>query len=60
MTDPGASRSASSSVAETGPASDRIYRDLRDRIVAGDIAPGSRLSIPALARTYDVSRSPVR
>lgn len=50
----------SSPVGEDGPVSDGIYRDLRDRIVAGEIAPGSRLSIPALAKQYRVSRSPVR
>jgi DNA-binding GntR family transcriptional regulator len=45
---------------EAGSTSDAIYRDLRDRIVAGDIAPGSRLSVPALAEQYHVSRSPMR
>lgn len=47
-------------ITENGPVGDAIYRDLRDRIVAGEIAPGSRLSIPALAQQYRVSRSPVR
>jgi DNA-binding GntR family transcriptional regulator len=50
----------SSTVTEDGPVSDRIYRDLRDRIVAGEISPGTRLSVPALAQEYRVSRSPVR
>jgi DNA-binding GntR family transcriptional regulator len=50
----------STAVREDGPAGDAIYRDLRDRIVAGEITPGSRLSVPALAQKYHVSRSPVR
>lgn len=33
---------------------------LRDAILAGDLPPGSRLSIPALARRLGVSRTPVR
>ncbi|MGO1972792.1 MAG: GntR family transcriptional regulator [Propionibacteriaceae bacterium] len=38
----------------------QTHRILRDRIVTGVIAPGSRLSVPALARELGVSRSPVR
>lgn len=49
-----------SSLVEDGPVSDAIYRHLRDRIVAGEVLPGSRLSVPALAQEYNVSRSPVR
>lgn len=38
-----------------------VVRDqLRSAILAGDIAPGSRLSVPELARQLGVSRSPVR
>lgn len=37
-----------------------LYRTLRDRIVAGELRPGTRLSIPALAEEFSVSRSPVR
>lgn len=44
----------------TGPAGESVYRDLRDRIVAGELVPGDRLSVPALAEQYGLSRSPVR
>jgi DNA-binding GntR family transcriptional regulator len=37
-----------------------IYRELRRRILMGHLPPGSRLSVPALAREFGVSRSPVR
>lgn len=38
-----------------------LVRDrLRQAILAGDLAPGTRLSVPELARQLQVSRSPVR
>jgi DNA-binding GntR family transcriptional regulator len=37
-----------------------VYRVLRDRILSGAIPSGSHLSVPALAREFGVSRSPVR
>ncbi|GGL83928.1 GntR family transcriptional regulator [Deinococcus aerolatus] len=38
-----------------------VVRDqLRSAILAGDLPPGSRLSVPELARQLGVSRSPVR
>jgi DNA-binding GntR family transcriptional regulator len=37
-----------------------LYRTLRDRIVSGAMRPGTRLSVPALAEEFQVSRSPVR
>lgn len=38
----------------------QVHRILRERIVTGVIDPGTRLSVPALARELGVSRSPVR
>ncbi|WP_192581241.1 GntR family transcriptional regulator [Micromonospora sp. AMSO12t] len=37
-----------------------LYRTLRDRIISGELRPGTRLSVPALAEEFRVSRSPVR
>jgi DNA-binding GntR family transcriptional regulator len=37
-----------------------VYRQLRQRILVGRLPPGSRLSVPAIARELGVSRSPVR
>jgi DNA-binding GntR family transcriptional regulator len=37
-----------------------LYRTLRDRIISGELRPGTRLSVPALAEEFHVSRSPVR
>ncbi|SCF47843.1 transcriptional regulator, GntR family [Micromonospora matsumotoense] len=37
-----------------------LYRTLRDRIISGALRPGARLSVPALAEEFHVSRSPVR
>jgi DNA-binding GntR family transcriptional regulator len=39
---------------------DTLYEALRVRILTGDLPPGARLSVPAIAREYHVSRSPVR
>ncbi|MEU0520603.1 GntR family transcriptional regulator [Streptosporangium sp. NPDC006007] len=39
---------------------DAVYERLRDAICAGVLPPGSKLSIPALAESLGVSRSPVR
>ncbi|MBZ0059725.1 MULTISPECIES: GntR family transcriptional regulator [unclassified Leclercia] len=39
---------------------ERISQKLLGLIGSGDIAPGSHLSVPKLAETFDVSRSPVR
>lgn len=37
-----------------------ITRTLRDAIVCGDIAPGSKLSEPKLSKEYNISRGPLR
>ncbi|PSL06039.1 DNA-binding GntR family transcriptional regulator [Haloactinopolyspora alba] len=39
---------------------ERVYRTLRRRILTGEFPPGTRLSVPAIARELGVSRSPVR
>ncbi len=39
---------------------DELYVAIRERIMAGQLEPGARLSVPALAQEYEVSRSPVR
>jgi DNA-binding GntR family transcriptional regulator len=39
---------------------DAMYEALRERILSGERGPGSRLSVPAIAHQYAVSRSPVR
>lgn len=41
-------------------AADRIYGHLREAVLARELDPGSRLSIPRLAVQFGVSRSPVR
>ncbi|MCB1755783.1 MAG: GntR family transcriptional regulator [Gammaproteobacteria bacterium] len=39
---------------------DRVYVQLREAILDGDIQPGSKISEPELAKTYGVSRSSLR
>ncbi|CAJ50342.1 GntR family transcriptional regulator [Bordetella avium] len=40
--------------------SDQLFRKLQSAIVKGDIAPGSKISEPELARAHGVSRGPLR
>jgi DNA-binding GntR family transcriptional regulator len=39
---------------------DSVHERLREAILKGHLAPGSRLSVPLLAQQLEVSRSPVR
>jgi DNA-binding GntR family transcriptional regulator len=39
---------------------EQVYRRLSAAILAGDLAPGVKISEPALARQYGVSRGPLR
>jgi DNA-binding GntR family transcriptional regulator len=41
-------------------ASDRVLQEIQRAIVDGDIAPGSKISEPELARRFDLSRAPLR
>jgi DNA-binding GntR family transcriptional regulator len=41
-------------------APDRVYADLRERILSFDLPPGTTLDRSALARRYGVSQTPVR
>lgn len=45
---------------DAGSLADRAYQDLRRRILDSQLPPGSALSVPALARSLNISRSPVR
>ena len=39
---------------------DQIFRKIQTAIVSGEIAPGSKISEPELARVYGISRGPLR
>jgi DNA-binding GntR family transcriptional regulator len=41
-------------------AADRVYDELQTAVLAGELPPGARLSVPRLAVRFGVSRSPVR
>jgi DNA-binding GntR family transcriptional regulator len=43
-----------------GPAHDRVYRSLRARIMHGEIAPGTALTLRGLAAELGVSMTPAR
>ncbi|SHN17163.1 transcriptional regulator, GntR family [Pseudomonas asturiensis] len=40
--------------------SEHVFRRIQAAIVKGEIAPGSKISEPELARTYGISRGPLR
>jgi DNA-binding GntR family transcriptional regulator len=43
-----------------GTLAERVYRRLSAAILAGELAPGSKISEPVLARQYGISRGPLR
>jgi len=43
-----------------GTIADRVFDQIRHAIVVGEIAPGSKISEPALAARYGISRGPLR
>lgn len=43
-----------------GAAHDRLYRNLRSRIMHGELPPGEALTLRGLGRDYGVSMTPVR
>src|SRR5690606_30250495 len=45
---------------EADTLSDHVFRKIQAAIVKGEIAPGSKMSEPELARTYGISRGPLR
>jgi DNA-binding GntR family transcriptional regulator len=47
-------------VAEGQTLSDHVLRLIQSAIVKGEIAPGSKISEPELARAYGISRGPLR
>jgi DNA-binding GntR family transcriptional regulator len=49
-----------SSAAEGETLADHVLRQIQSAIVKGDIAPGSKISEPELARAYGISRGPLR
>ncbi|WP_413043438.1 GntR family transcriptional regulator [Pseudomonas sp. YJ42] len=45
---------------DSGTLSEHVFRLIQAAIVKGEIAPGSKISEPELARTYGISRGPLR
>ncbi|MEP5435185.1 MAG: GntR family transcriptional regulator, partial [Paracoccaceae bacterium] len=44
----------------TGPAHERVYRQLRSRIIHGEILPGEALTLRGIGQSYGVSMTPAR
>lgn len=45
---------------QSAPIGPQLYRILRERIISADLTPGSLISESEVARTYSLSRQPVR
>ncbi|TBU96258.1 GntR family transcriptional regulator [Stutzerimonas kirkiae] len=45
---------------DSGTLSEHVFRQIQTAIVKGHIKPGSKISEPELARTYGISRGPLR
>lgn len=45
---------------ESETLAEQVFRTLQSAIVRGELAPGSKISEPELARTYGISRGPLR
>lgn len=45
---------------ESGTLAESVFRRIQAAIVCGEITPGSKISEPELARTYGISRGPLR
>ncbi len=45
---------------DSGTLAEHVFRLIQAAIVKGEIAPGSKISEPELARTYGISRGPLR
>ncbi|MFD2189192.1 GntR family transcriptional regulator [Pistricoccus aurantiacus] len=39
---------------------ERVFQQLQDAIVRGELAPGSKITEPGLSKTYGISRGPLR
>src|ERR1700692_4912513 len=46
--------------AESGTLAEQVFARLSAAILAGELAPGAKISEPALAKQYGVSRGPLR
>ncbi|MEQ5801386.1 GntR family transcriptional regulator [Halomonas sp. H10-9-1] len=51
---------AETSSPEVRTLAERVFQQLQDAIVRGELAPGSKITEPGLARTYGISRGPLR
>ncbi|MBX8484231.1 GntR family transcriptional regulator [Pseudomonas cichorii] len=51
---------SSAAIEDSETLSENVFRRIQAAIVKGEIAPGSKISEPELARTYGISRGPLR
>ncbi|MCW4153893.1 GntR family transcriptional regulator [Halomonas sp. 18H] len=49
-----------SSASEVRTLAERVFQQLQDAIVRGELAPGSKITEPGLSQVYGISRGPLR
>lgn len=54
------SRSYNKETSFVSTIADTVFKEIQSAIVEGDISPGSKISEPALAREFGISRGPLR
>ncbi|MGO1396011.1 MAG: GntR family transcriptional regulator [Halomonas sp.] len=60
-TENGATENPSEATApEVRTLAERVFHQLQDAIVRGELAPGSKITEPGLSKTYGISRGPLR
>ncbi|GED42703.1 GntR family transcriptional regulator [Cobetia marina] len=56
----GHTASATAATPEVRTLAERVFHQLQDAIVRGELAPGSKITEPGLAQAYGISRGPLR
>lgn len=59
-TEGGEATTPETAVPEVRTLAERVFHQLQDAIVRGELAPGSKITEPGLSKTYGISRGPLR
>ncbi|MGO3004144.1 MAG: GntR family transcriptional regulator, partial [Halomonas sp.] len=57
---PFAIAASTATLPEVRTLAERVFHQLQDAIVRGELAPGSKITEPGLSKTYGISRGPLR
>ena len=60
VTDGSEAAASEMAIPEVRTLAERVFHQLQDAIVRGELAPGSKITEPGLSKTYGISRGPLR